>query len=249
MSLVIEKTARILELVSRNEPCTLTEMVGYSGMKKPTLFLLMKSMVKVRMLEKDNDNRYSLGPGLFELTAVRGAARFVTNAADRAARMLCERSGESVIISTVEDMGYKTLSMINSARLVKVDNALLPEKSFYRNATGRMLLSRLPEAAALKILELKGMPAPGEWPEVKTKEDFLSELRRLAALEIFEKESDEAVFIAAAFADRSGVPFAAGVNVPAARCAGPHKKETLASLAETVEILKQELSQIKTRSK
>lgn len=243
MGLVIEKTSRILDIVSKKEPCSLLELTECTGMKKPTLFLILKSMVKVGMLEKNPENMYSLGKKLFELTAGRKCDRKLTEAAEEAGTMLNSVINEGVIVSGISDFEYQILFSIDSKRLVKVSNITIAEKSFYRNATGRLLLAHSPERVRNKIIERKGLPQFSEWPGISSLEELHQELDRIKKMEFLEKLSDEAVFVACPVYGPGKEIYAIGINIPAYRYNEPeNKKEVSQNLLKIGKVMTERLS-------
>jgi len=217
MGLVIEKTARILRLVQENEPCSLKELTALAGMKKPTLFLILKSLVKVGYLEKSPDNMYSLGPTLFDLTSTRRFKEKRRQLTISVAENLSRRLNEAVTIACMRDLSYCRLASVDSRQTVKVDRDVLEDTSFFRNATGRILLAHADAATLDSLLAEFGLPSPDEWDGVDEKKTLLAELAKIRSEGIAYRRlpDDQVLFVAAPAFDKQGSRILAiGVSVP-----------------------------------
>lgn len=233
MGLVIDKTAKILELVSEKEPCSLKELTVATGMKKPTLFLILKSMAEVGFLCKSADNRYSLGPLLFQLTRQRRNEERIGKLINTAAEQLAQEINEAVTVAAIAGTAYSRLVSVDSNQTVKVSNAVLEEMRFYRNATGRILLAYSDAALVKSIVDNMGLPRPEEWDGVDSLSKLTAELQKIRAEGIAIKSSQDgqAVFIAAPVSGTAdGRPLSVGVSIPAFRFTGKHKENVIAAL-------------------
>ena len=231
--MVIEKTAKILELVKEHEPCSLKHLTELTGMKKPALYLTLKSLVEVEFLSKSADNQYSLGEALFRLTSQRQENESAMRLVNEAARQIAAELNESVSLASIEGLEYHRLFMVDSNQTVKVNDVIFGEKKFYRNATGRMLLASSEEKLRTKIIDRIGLPGEDDWRGIKDSGVLKAELVKISKDGICRKDTDDgqAVFIAVPVANwTGGLPLAIGVSIPAFRFTGDHKAKVISAL-------------------
>ncbi len=243
MGSVIEKTALIMQLVSEHEPCSLKELTLATGMKKPALYLTLKSMVEVGFLDKSADNRYHLGPMLFELTKARRNEENARSLITSAAETLVAELNESVTVAAISGTEYRQLLLIHSNQTVRINDRVLGEMKFYRNATGHVLLAHASRNLRDKIIKIVGLPEPEDWPGINSREDLEDELRKIREAGIdFRKSVDgQAVFIAVPVA---GEQLALGISVPGFRYQGEHAKKIEKALRNAARHLSADLQDI-----
>lgn len=233
MGMVIEKTAKILTLVKEHEPCSLKELTELTGMKKPALYLTLKSLVEVEFLSKSSGNQYSLGDGLFRLTSQRQENETAMQLVNEAAREIAAELNESVSVASIEGLEYHRLFMVDSNQTVKVSDVIFGEKKFYRNATGRMLLASADDSLRAKIVDGIGLPDKNDWRGINDIGLLKAELDKIKKDGISRKDTDDgqAVFIAVPVANwTGGMPLAIGVSIPAFRFTGRHKSRVVGVL-------------------
>ena len=67
---VLQRAIGVLELLAEQEPMTLKELTEATGIKKPTLCLILKSLVELGCAEKAGNGIYVTGSKLQELAAL-----------------------------------------------------------------------------------------------------------------------------------------------------------------------------------
>lgn len=92
---VLDKSVLVLHALRRG-PASLAELTARTGLPRATAHRLAQALHTHRLLAKDEDGRFMLGPGLHELAA--HAADPLVEAAARALPALRERVGESLQI-------------------------------------------------------------------------------------------------------------------------------------------------------
>ena len=226
MGLVIEKTARILQLVSEREPCSLKDLTAATGMNKSTLFLILKSLVEVGFLAKGDDSSYSLGQALFRLTGKRRYAERLRLFAQDIAEQLRHDVDEAANVNTIDGISYTRIAASDTLQAVKVDNDLLNQTRFYRSATVRVLLAHaLPELRE-RIIAAIGLPIQEDWPGISDHEQLIAALDRIRSDGIADRviANGQVIYLAVPVARPGGeAPVAIGVCMPAFRFKDQHR--------------------------
>ncbi|MDD3155597.1 MAG: helix-turn-helix domain-containing protein [Victivallaceae bacterium] len=237
MGSVIKKTVQILECAAAMEPCSLAELTDATGMKKPALYQILKSLTETGMLEKDNRRKYHLGSRLFQLTMRRRKRDALRYWGERIAQETGKELGESITIAAILDGHYRRIAVENTRHSIRVVEFAYEDGRFYRNATGRMLLAQLPEQTRNKIIAEDGLPTLEEWPEIGVGATLESALQKIAALGIAEASSADGQAVYLAVAPASGqrsaqecIPIAVGCNLPSFRFTDAHRKYILETM-------------------
>lgn len=233
MGLVIEKAARILQLISEHEPCSLKDLTAATGLNKSTLFLNLKSMVEVGFLSKNDDSSYSLGPELFRLTSRRRYAERLRLFAQDIAEQLQHDVDEAANVNTIDGIRYTRVAASNTLQPVKVDNDLLNQTRFYRSATGRVLLAQAQPELRERIISAIGLPSREDWPGIGSHEQLITALDRIRSDGVADRViADGQVTYLAAPVPRpaDAPPVAIGICMPSFRFKDKHRVLVLKSL-------------------
>jgi len=241
---VLAKSAAVLGLVSRHEPCSLSYLVGVSGIKKPTLYVILQSLAELGFLSKTAESEYRLGPKLMELAQPRREDAVLRAIAEGTAARLSEELHESVCVARVRRGERETIAQATHRQTVMVDASLSNVAAFYRNATGRVLLAFLDKRTVRKAFEREERPED-DWAHVSSPEELQAELETIRETGIAFKTSpdSQAVFAAVpAFGPGRKIQAAIGVSVPASRFKSSHRKKILERLKATGDRMSQELT-------
>ena len=212
---VVTNIAKILRLISENEPCSLNFLTQQTKMKKPTLFVNLKALTEVNYVEKNTDNLYSLGENLVVLSAKRNSRKTQLEIIKDCAQHLRNITKETVVIAEIEKLVYKKVLIINSSQIISINESAVPQHCFYSSATGRAMLAIAQEELLEKILKSIGLPDENEWKEAKSGRQLKKELEKIKLSGYAEMKNitGEAVFIAVPMLLNEHI-FAIGLSIP-----------------------------------
>lgn len=89
---VLDKSVSVLAAAAQR-PCSLAELVAFTGLARPTAHRLAAALVAHRLLRRDAQGRYAIGPRCEEFS--RGAGDPLLERAERAVAELRDATGES----------------------------------------------------------------------------------------------------------------------------------------------------------
>ncbi len=241
---VLERAARILEILAEREPLTLAELTAETGLKKPTLCLILKSLVELGCAEKVGTGLYATGPKLQDLAALPRRRSTVHSLAEAAAAHLAEEVREGVV-AAVADHGIRyTIAQASFRQALMVDASVQARGNFYTNATGRVLLAYLPDAERDAIVARDGLPTAAVWEDASTAAGMREALSAIRAAGLTEMRvvGGAVVFLSApVFGPDGRVWLALGISLPATRYVGDHRERVVAGLSKEAAELSSQL--------
>jgi len=202
------RTLRILEqLAGAPEGLSLAALSARLEAPKSSLLGLLRPMCNYRYIVH-SDGRYLLGPGAYRLGVSVMPTLSVARIAAPIMRELVERSGETVLVATMDpDAGRAVyVEKIESSHSIRYTVDLGTARPLYCSAAGRVLLAFADSAFIARYL--KRGPFPALTPQTLTS---AAQLRRLLpeireqklAITVGEVSTDVAGFAAPIF-DRDG---------------------------------------------
>lgn len=202
------RTLRILEhLAGAPDGLSLAALSARLESPKSSLLGLLRPMCSFRYIVH-SDGRYLLGPGAYRLGASVIPTLSVARIAVPIMRELVERSGETVLVATMDADAGKAVYVekIESSHSIRYTVALGTTRPLYCSAAGRVLLAFADSAFISRYL--RRAPFPALTPQTLTS---AAQLRRLLpgirehklAITVGEVSADVAGFAAPIF-DRDG---------------------------------------------
>jgi DNA-binding IclR family transcriptional regulator len=178
--------------------------------------------------------RYALGPRAGTLGRGRHLAGILAAVAKPVLKELGESLGETVLLTLYRACGRHTILTVESRQLLRVGAPPAIDDQLFQTATGRVLLSLLPEPELAAVLEELGAPA-SRWHEAQTAEALragLDAIRREGAAVVHRADAHIHA-IAVPVALRAPDAFASlGTYYPAVRSLPGREAAFIAALRE-----------------
>jgi DNA-binding IclR family transcriptional regulator len=245
MILVIVKAFHALEALRLGGEQSLKSLAEKTGVKKPTLCVILKTLVELGYVKRTPGAGYVLGERFFALGAPLTRLRALGGIAEKHALALTEKLQEGVTVAMLEGDEYRKLIAVNGQQSITV-NLDSPELqgNLYGSATGRVLLANADDATRERLLAHHGLPSDA-WPGVKTKKALLRELDAIRDAGFCTKADGNGVaFHSAPIRGYDRQVWAAmGVAVPESRDVGSHAEDIVVSLRQAAERMSAELAE------
>ncbi|MCC7494042.1 MAG: helix-turn-helix domain-containing protein [Fimbriimonadaceae bacterium] len=209
---------QLAEAAARGEGVGLQVVAEALGVPVTTAHNLLKSLVACGYAGRGEQRRYTLGPRALDLArAARLSAGGLAAAAAEAAE-LAERTGESVVVTTLVHGRRQVLRRFEGSAVVRVNAAFDDQAPLWAMVTGRVLAAFATPAELQAVLALG--PPSAAWPELHRASDLEPALAAIRAAGLAEAITgqQEVVSMAAPILDRQGQLLAAlGLYLPAFR--------------------------------
>jgi DNA-binding IclR family transcriptional regulator len=229
----VERAAAILAVLASGTPrLGVTEVADRLGLAKPTVFGLLRTLVKEDLVEQDPaSGKYSLGAGVLQL----GNA-YLDGSELRArsllwAESLAQRAHEAVWVATLSGTRAIVLHHVfrpdNTVQVLEVGAAI----PWHACALGRAIAAYLPADQMASLLAQERMPLTGRTKTTRAAlRQALAQVRRRGyAVEDQEATVGDAGIAAPIINRDDAVAGAIGLVGPAERLLDPDAKDDLAS--------------------
>ena len=155
---VLEKSDNLLELISRYAPVSFTDLQIRSGLNKATLSQILKSMVQLGWLQRDEKGLFRVGSRIEALSADGGIGKKFRNACVEALEELSREVNETFTIAVFNNGRRKVIAKRQADHLVQVNESTssAPE-SMFSTATGLLLLASLAPVERDKFVTESGL--------------------------------------------------------------------------------------------
>jgi IclR family acetate operon transcriptional repressor len=230
---VLQRAVRVLEILAEREPMTLAELTGETGLKKPTLCLILKTMVELGCAEKVESGVYATGPKLQELAALPRRRSTVRSLAEEAVARLADEVRESVVAAVVYNSTRYTIAQASFQQALMVNANVQAKGNFYTNATGRVLFAYMPDEEREAIIARNGMPTKETWGAAVTRAGMREALASIRDEKLTQMRTagGAVVFLSVpVFGPDGEVWLALGISLPASRHVGDHRKQVVSGL-------------------
>jgi DNA-binding IclR family transcriptional regulator len=211
----LEKGLDLLEaLAARPDPLSQSHLARALGRSPSEIFRMLACLERRGYVAKEAaSGRYRLTLRLYELAHTHTPVDQLLHAAEGPMRELARRVRESVHLSVLSDGKLLVLSQVESQNPTRVSVEIGARFPVVRTASGRILLSQLPQE------ELRSLLARDEdWAQLgaAARERFLSDLLRVRRDGIYQGKSDltHGIRDVAAFVGNPRVGITAAVCVP-----------------------------------
>ena len=178
---VIERAFNILEVLDNDRYYTdgigviaLSELVN---LKPPTVHNLLKTLLNLEYVEQVNGSKYRLSFKTTQLGHANSNQQLIRQACEKFAKELNREFNETVVVAIFSRGVWQSLFEVESLHRLKVSGLKLTH-NLYLSATGRCILSSLPDHRRKKYFEEQGLPGE-EWPEIKNLTQLKKELEAI----------------------------------------------------------------------
>ena len=240
---VLHKADGILRAVSASDGVTATELSKALGLHKATLSHILKTLLTLGYLERDEAGRFTIGAGIAELAHARLRRERLSAIAEGIARELSEELGETVTIGLLHRGERYNLAKTVVDQSIKVDAHFEQRPSPFDTATGRILLAYASTAQLAEVIAEKGLPGE-RWPEADSLAKLdaaLEGIRECGAAELGTGDGQAYTVAVPVFGPDRAVCAAIGVAVPSLRFDEARRKQILGSLRHAAERMGTEL--------
>jgi len=179
---VIERAFNILETM--DDECYCVDGIGVIalskivGLKTPTVHNLLKTLVALGYVEQVADSKYRISSKTSQLGHAAASNTLVREVCERFAKEINQEFNETVVVAIYSRGLWQSLFELESQHRLKV-SGLRITKNLYISATGRCILSALPQDKRNKYIKENGLPSE-EWPEINSIEQLNKELDKIS---------------------------------------------------------------------
>ena len=239
---VLKKTSDVLALIGREGSLSLKELCAVTGLKKPGLFLILKTLTELGLVRKTTENEYEIGERLCRIVRPSLLKNSLLAIAGRHARDLAEAIREQVVVAAFYRGDRFVIARASVQQSVIVNTDVTRRQRLYETATGRVLLSQVDETQLKTITGTYGLPGD-RWKEAATWRKLKRALREVAERGIAFHGSPDGQALSLAVpvhGPEASPPVAMGVAIPASRFMAAHKREVLTGLKSVADRMSDE---------
>jgi len=157
----VVRAVRILEAVgSAPRPPTLGELARALGIPKSTTHDLCTTLVQERLLTRSPDGRFRLGVRVLELYRAYDAASDLSAAFTEVCDELLPRHEETLVLSVLDGREVVYVACRNGSQPIAVNYRIGLRLPAHCTATGKAILSTLPEERVRELFGEGDLPRP-----------------------------------------------------------------------------------------
>ncbi|MGA5699737.1 IclR family transcriptional regulator [Peterkaempfera bronchialis] len=216
VSQTVDRAMRLLQELGEGER-TLDELAEVVGVHKSTVLRLLRPMEDARIVQRDADHRYRLGPQLFALAGAALEQRGIRAVAAPQLRALNHDTGQTVHLAAYEGGDVVYIDKYDSHQPVRMYSRIGLRAPLHCAAVSKVLLADLPEAERRRVAR-RITYTPFTPNTLTTPEALLAELRTVADQGWAQDRAEHEAFIncvAAPIRDITGrVVAAVSLSVP-----------------------------------
>ncbi len=229
---VIERAFGVLEFLSAEGEASLKEISDSVGLKNTTVSNILRSLIDLGYMEKDDRNRYRLSKQFHVLAETDRNRLVLHRTAATYARMVSDRIHEPTVIAEARGGRYYVIAEAMYDQAVTVNTSFLQSGSFYNRVTGKVLLAFMDTAMYRQILARDGLPGD-EWPEAGSVDDLEKVLDKIRGNSLAELRTDQVYAVGVPVLDEGGrIVCSMGVYVPVGRGTRENRKKIVAALKD-----------------
>ncbi|MBD0255887.1 MAG: IclR family transcriptional regulator [Cytophagales bacterium] len=242
---VITRAMDILDYVAaqKDKAAALSEIAEAVGINQSTCANIVKTLVARNYLEHmGRKSGYRLGPGVYQLTGSLAYNDNLVPAAKDVMERLTKTLNESCLLGILRNRKRFIVHIVHSDQDLQVRTHA--ETDIYPTATGRLLMSFLPPKELDALVAALGLPPPGTWAGVDTKDDLLQELRRIRQHEMALTLSPKHIVgLAVPIRRNQQVIASLSIYLPESRFTPTHREEIISRLREAAATINARLGQ------
>jgi len=177
---IIKRVLQIIELIVQDhKQFGVTQISQALSINKSTVFGILKALQTEGFVVKDPvTKKYTVGPGLFELSANIFKRTDLATLAHPFLEQLAEQVGETVILGARQDNHVKFLDVIEARKDLKISSHVGAKIPITAGATGKVIFSFMEDKEIVNLFKEKGLPQFTE-KSVTDLKVFLSEVGKV----------------------------------------------------------------------
>ena len=155
----VDRAVTILEVIARTGLAGVTDIAAELGVHKSTASRIVSTLETRGLVEQDQHRgKYRLGLGILRLAGATTARLDIVQEARPIAKLLAERTGETINIAVLSDGAALYLDQVSSSASVQSHNWVGQRIPLHATSNGKVLLSGLSEDGIRTVLESKLPP-------------------------------------------------------------------------------------------
>jgi len=236
---VVEKIMKIIEVIAENENegCGVGEISKILNLKVTTVHSLLSTLLSLGYLKKDEKTKkYKISEKLLDIFSPLVNKNLLLKVAEPVMKSLAETVKESVVLGIFYKGERYTIAQVNyEGHILNVNINVFYKSSCYSTATGRVLLSYLPEEEVKEYIRKNGYPED-TWKNIKNFNELKKEFERIRKnkIEIIERENTVAIGVPI-FGQKGEIVASIGIYLPSIRFKGENKEKIIKELKKAGE--------------
>jgi len=236
---VIEKIMGILNVLASGEKREygVGEISKILNLKVSTTYSLLSTLYNLGYLEKDEKSKkYRIGEKLLSLFLPLLERNILLKVSESVIKSLAENIKESVVLGIFyKGERYTIATAKYEGHILNVNLNMFSESSCYTTATGRILLSYLPEKYVKDYVKKEGYPGE-KWKNINNYDALKKEMEKIRKrkIEIIEKENTVVIGVPI-FGPDGKIVASLGVYLPEIRFKGENKEKIIRELKKAGE--------------
>lgn len=227
---VIARLFQSLEIIAGSKALSLKKLSDKTGLKKTTLFTILKTTIELGYLEQDRDGNYHLSPKFVELTGEKNRMVLLKGIAEEHLKKLSAETGETSVFVIYEEGLRRVLVQHSGSHLITVSPKVIEDEDFYSYGSGRMLLAWIDAEERKKVMAKIGKPGD-RWPEIKNEKDLEAGFAKLRNDQVHTILRGELTNLTVGVMRPEKKLFGVlGLFLPTSRFTGEHKARSLSAL-------------------
>jgi len=157
---IIKRVLQIVQLIVQDhKQFGVTQISQALSINKSTVFGILKALQAEGFVVKDPaTKKYTMGPGLFELSANVFKRTDLATLARPFLEQLAEQVGETVILGAKQNNHVKFLDVIEAKKDLKISSHVGAKIPVSAGATGKVVLSFMEDREIVSLFKEKGLP-------------------------------------------------------------------------------------------
>ncbi len=227
---VIARLFQSLEFMAESKALSPKKLSDKTGLKKTTLFTILKTTTSLGYLEQDGEGNYHLSPKFIELTGEKNRMVLLKGLAEERLKKLSAETGEASVFVVYEEGLRRCLVQHPGNHLITVNAKVMEDEDFFSYMSGRILLAWIDADERKKLLKRIGLP--GEvWPDVKDVVSLETALSGLKNDAVHTLERGELTTLGVAVVRPEKKLYGVlGLYLPTSRFRDEHRARSLAAL-------------------
>jgi len=240
---VIERAIDILEFVAKhgNKPVQLIKIAENSGLSQPTCANIVKTLAAKNYLENiSRKEGYILGINAFRLTDNGSYNQSLVAASTDLMEELVNKINETCILAVLKNNKRIVLNEVQANNDLQVKTKV--EADIYPTASGRILMSFLPDKELNQLIQSIGLPEPSIWAGIKSETNLLNALKKIRTDQMVQTlNPNHIVGLAIPVFKKGQVIAALSVYLPKSRFVPAHKENIFKLMNRTANKIKERL--------
>lgn len=178
----VKKAMDILKLISDNpqKGISLKKITEETGINKSTCVHILNTLLYDGYIVKISRSKgYRLGPAAFCLTRFGNFDEELIGICRPVLKWLGKKTNRTVLLAVLESKQKYIIDYIDCNEKFFSKNIKIFEDNIYRTASGRILLSHLPEEDLYEIYKRHGNPSSEDWEGINSFEEFCAALKKI----------------------------------------------------------------------